>query len=137
MACSWNLHQRYFLKKMLFSMYISQFRNYFCWYKQKLKNGKVTSFFLIIKLSCERRSLFQNMIWSFLYIKSWSVNSGWLTLSVRSKVTRGDSFDFKMLLTIFSLQSKVFNKYIVDCKKIVKSSTLFLRTKVYYRHNWL
>ena len=41
---------------------------------------------------------------------------------------RGDSFDFKMLLTVFSLQGKVFNKYIADLKKIVKSSTLFLRT---------
>ena len=46
----------------------------------------------------------------FIYI-SWSVNSGWLTLFASSKVTRGDSFDFKMLLTVFS-KSKVFNKYI-------------------------
>ena len=50
----------------------------------------------------------------FIY-KFWSINSGWLTLFVSSKVTRGDSFDFKMLLTIS--KSKVFNRYIVGLKK--------------------
>ena len=52
----------------------------------------------------------------FIY-KSWSVNSGWQTLFVRSKVARGDSFDFKMLIAIFSLQEQNFNKYIVNFKK--------------------
>ena len=63
----------------------------------------------------------------FIY-KFWSVNSAWLILFASSKVTQGDSFDFKMLLTVFSLQDKVFNKYIADLKKVVKSSTHFLRT---------
>ena len=30
---------------------------------------------------------------------------------------RGDSFNFKMLLTIFSLQKQSFNKFIVDFEK--------------------
>ena len=76
-------------------------------YKQELKSGKVTSFFskstnLWKKIFISRH----NMI-IFIY-KSWSVNSGWLTVFVRSKVTRGDSFALKMLLTIFSLQEQSF-----------------------------
>ena len=76
-------------------------------YKQELKSGKITSFFskstnLWKKIFISRH----NMI-IFIY-KSWSVNSGWLTLFVRSKVTRGNSFAFKMLLTIFSLQEQGF-----------------------------
>ena len=76
-------------------------------YKQKLKSGKVTSLFskstnLWKKIFISRH----NMI-IFIY-KSWSVNSGWLILFVRSKVTRGDSFAFKMLITIFSLQEQSF-----------------------------
>ena len=63
-------------------------------YKQELKSGKVTS-----QLTCERRSLFQDITYL-------SINLGWLTLFVRSKVKRGDSFTFKMLLTIFSLQAE-------------------------------
>ena len=76
-------------------------------YKQELKSGKVTSFFskstnLWKKIFISRH----NMI-IFIY-KSWSVNSGWLTVFVRSKVARGDSFALKMLLTIFSLQEQSF-----------------------------
>ena len=112
------LNQGFFLKKMLFSdvisfypCYISQISNHFCWYQQKLKSGKVTSFFLS-QLTCERRSLSKDMTWSFL-----SINPGlWLTDPFRT-LKRGDSFDFKRMLTIFSLQEKVFNKYIVDLKK--------------------
>ena len=64
-------------------------------YKQELKSGKVTSFFskstnLWKKIFISRH----NMI-IFIY-KSWSVNSGWLTLFVRSKVTRGDSFNNRL-----------------------------------------
>ena len=43
----------------------------------------------------------------FIY-KSWSVNSGLLTLFDPSKVTQGDSFAFKMLLIIISLQEQSF-----------------------------
>ena len=49
----------------------------------------------------------------FMY-KSQSVNSGWLTIFLRSKVTRGNYFAFKMLLTIISLHEQSFNQYIVD-----------------------
>ena len=48
-------------------------------------------------VTCERRSLFQDMTWLFL-----SKNL------LRSKNTQGDFFDFKMLLTIFSLQEQSF-----------------------------
>ena len=48
----------------------------------------------------------------FIY-KSLSVNSDWLTLFVRSKVTRRDYFALKVLLTIFSWQEEFFNRYIV------------------------
>ena len=76
-------------------------------YKQELKSEKVTSFFskstnLWKKIFISRYDMIM-----FIY-KSWSVNSGWLTLFVRSKVTRGDSFAFKMLLTIISLQEQSF-----------------------------
>ena len=64
----------------------------------------------------------------FIY-KSWSVNFGSLTLFVRSKVTGGDSFAFKALLTIISLQEQSFQQVHCWFKKKVKSSTLFLRTK--------
>ena len=43
----------------------------------------------------------------FIY-KSWSVNSAWLPLLVRSKFMRGDCFNYKMLLTIFNLQERNF-----------------------------
>ena len=75
----------------------------------------------------------------FIY-KFWSVNSGWLTLFVRSKVTRGDSFDFKMLLTISSLQeqsfwqvhcwfkknSEIFNSFCAE-KCVIPSQLTWLR----------
>ena len=64
----------------------------------------------------------------FIY-KSWSVNFGSLTLFVRSKVTGGDSFAFKALLTIISLQEQSFQQVHCWFKKKGKSSTLFLRTK--------
>ena len=59
-----RLHQRYFLKKMLFNdvisfvwfIYISQIRNLFYWC------GKVTNFFSS-QLTSEKRSLFQDVIW--------------------------------------------------------------------------
>ena len=44
MACSWGLHQRYFLKKRYLVMFFSS------------------------QLTCERRSLFQDMTWSFLSV---------------------------------------------------------------------
>ena len=66
------------------------------------------------------------MTWSFSSIIP--VNFGWLTLFVSSKVTREDSFNFKMLLTIFSLQEKSFQQIHCWLKKIVKSLTLSLRT---------
>ena len=73
---------------------------FFCEYCKIFKN----SFFhrtppVAASVNCKRRSLFQDMTSLFL-----SINSGWLTVFVRSKVTRGDSFDFKMLLTISNLQ---------------------------------
>ena len=61
-------------------------------YKQELKSGKVISFFFQSNLIVKEDLYFK--IWHDLFIyKSWSVNSGWLTLSAPSKVTRGDSFD--------------------------------------------
>ena len=76
-------------------------------YKQELKSEKVTSFFskstnLWKKIFISRYDMIM-----FIY-KSWSVNSGWLTIFVRSEVTLGDSFAFKMLLTIISLQEQIF-----------------------------
>ena len=56
--------------------------------------------------------------------KSWSVNSGRLTLYLRSKVTRGDSFDFKMLLTIFRLQEQ--SLWQVRCSLFLKKWDLQL-----------
>ena len=61
---------------------------------------------------------------TFIY-KSWSVNSGWLTLFVRLKVTQGNSFDFKMLLT----RAKFLTSALLTFKKLVKSSTLFFADK--------
>ena len=70
----------------------------------------------------------------FIY-KFGSVNSGWLIILIRSKVTQGDCFDFKMLLTIFNLQKQSFKQgTLLIFKRIVKCSTLFLRTKAYYRY---
>ena len=92
-------------------------------HKQELKSGKVTSFFskstnLWKKIFISRH----NMI-IFIY-KSPSVNSGWLILFVRSKVTRGDSLAFKMLLTIFSLQEQSF--FLISTLLI-----LFLKSEIF------
>ena len=62
-------------------------------YKQELKSGKV---FSPSQLTCDRTSLCQDMTWSMFVNKSWSVNSDWLTLLVRSKVTRGVSFNNRL-----------------------------------------
>ena len=40
-----------------------------------------------------------------------------------------------LLLNMFSLQEFLRIVLLIFLKKIVKSSTLFLRTKVYYHHN--
>ena len=98
-------------------------------YKQKLKNGKVTSFFSKSTNLWKKFFIPRHNMIVFIY-KSWSVNSGWLTLFVRSKATRGNSFAFKKLLTIFSLQEQSF--YEVHSWfffKKVKSSTLFCGQK--------
>ena len=58
------------------------------------------------QLIYERRSLFQGII--IFICKFWYVNSGWLYLFIRSKAMRGDSFDLKVILTIFSLQEQSF-----------------------------
>ena len=106
-------------------------------YRQKLKSGKVTSSFskwtnLWKKIFISRYEMIM-----FIY-KSWSVNSSLMTLFDPSKVTRGDSFAFKILLTIISWQEQRFLQ--VHCwflKKIVKTSILFWRAKLYYHHNQL
>ena len=117
---SWNLHQKYFLKEVLFSDVISFdpciFHNSRIisadisrnWKVEKLLVAFFKSTYLWKKILISRYDMI-----TFTY-KSWFINSGWLTIFVRSEVTWGDSFDFKMLLTIFSLKSIVFNKYFVD-----------------------
>ena len=74
-------------------------------YKQELKSEKVTSFFSKSTYLWKKIFIPRYDMIMFMY-KSWSVNSGWLTLFVRSKVTRRDSFAFKMLL--FSYTSVKF-----------------------------
>ena len=106
-TCSWKFHQRCFLKKILFSdyviylvlpMYVSQFKNHFWWYKS------------LVLFSSQSKKIFISGYDMIIFIdKSWSANSSWLTLFVRSKVTRGDSFDFEMLL-IISLQEQNFEQ---------------------------
>ena len=76
-------------------------------YEQELKSGKVTSFFSKSNNLWKKIFISRHNMIIFIY-KSWSVNSGWLILFVRSKMTRGDYFAFKMLLTIFSLQEQSF-----------------------------
>ena len=72
---------------------------------QKLKSGIVTSFFF--KSTYLWRKIFISRYDMIIFIhKSWSVNSGWLTLFISSKITQGNSFDFKTFLTIFSLQGQ-------------------------------
>ena len=106
-------------------------------YKQKLKSGKVTSSFSKSTNLWKKIFISRYEMIMFIY-KSWSVNSGLMTLFDPSKVTRGDSFALKILLTIISLQEERLWK--VHCwflKKIVKTSILFLQTKMYYGHNRL
>ena len=76
-------------------------------YKQELKSGKVTSFFSKSVKSWKKIFISRYDIIMFIY-KSWPVNSGWLTLFVCYQVKRGDSFAFKMLVTIISLQEESF-----------------------------
>ena len=97
-------------------------------YKQELKSGKVTRFFskptnLWKKIIISRYDMIM-----FIY-KSWSVNSGWQILFVHAKVTLGDSFAFKILLIIISLQEQSFQQVHCWLKKIVKSSTYFCGQK--------
>ena len=73
-ACSWNLHQRHFFKKMLFSDVISFDSCIFhnpgmisADISKNLKSEKFTSFFSS-QLTSEKRSLFQDLTWSFLFI---------------------------------------------------------------------
>ena len=63
-----------------------------------------------IQLTCERRSLFQDMTWSFLSIISGPLILDKWPFFVHSEVTRGDSFDFKVLITMFSLQEQSFEQ---------------------------
>ena len=111
LACNWNLHQRYFLKRMLFSVVIwfdtCIFHNQKSFLLTSAEIEKVTRFFF--KLIYLWKKIFISRYDLIIFInKSWSVNSGWLTLFVLSKVMRGNSFDFKMLLTIFNLQKQSF-----------------------------
>ena len=107
MVCSWNLHQRYFLRKILFSDVISFdsciFHNWGIISADTSRSWKVTmSLVFFFQVNFLVKKIFISRY------ESWSVNSGWLTLFVHSKVTRGNSFDFKMLLTIFLLQEQSF-----------------------------
>ena len=114
---------------LVWSMHISQIRYHFCWYKQKLKSGKVTSFFFFksYKSSYLWKNIFISRYNRIIFIYNyWSANSDWLILFLSSKAMGGDSFDFKMLLTIFSLQEQSFlTSALLIFKKIVKFSTLF------------
>ena len=102
-------------------------------YKQELKSGKVTNFFS--KSTNLWKTIFISTYNIMFIYKFRSVNSGWLTLFV--KVTREDSFAFKMLLTIFSLQEQSFERAHCWFKKNSEIFNSFFRTKVYYRHKWL
>ena len=145
MECSWNLHQRHFLKKMLLSDVISfdpcVFHNSGIISVDISRNLKVDKslFFFFFKSTYLWKKIFISRYHMIIFIyKSWSVNSGWLTLFVRSKIPRGDSFNFKIMLTISSVQEQSFlTSTLLILNKIVKSPTLFLRAKVCYRHNWL
>ena len=71
-------------------------------YKQKLKSGFSKSTNLWKKIFISRYEMIM-----FIY-KSWSVNSGLMTLFDPSKLTWADSFAFKILVTIISLQEQRF-----------------------------
>ena len=64
-------------------------------YKQELKSGKVTSFFSKSTYLYKKIFISRSDVITVIY-KSWSLRSGWLTLFVRSKVTRGDSFNNRL-----------------------------------------
>ena len=61
-------------------------------YKQEIKIGKVPSFFSKSTYLWKKIFISRYEMIMFIY-KSWSVNSGWMTLFVRSKVTQGDFFN--------------------------------------------
>ena len=75
-------------------------------FKQELKSGK-NSLLFFSKSTNLWKKIFISRHNIYIY-KSWSATSDWLTLFVHSKVTWGDSFAFKMLLTISSLQEQSF-----------------------------
>ena len=121
MPYRWNLHQRYFVRKILFSDVISfapyLFHKWGIISDDISRNwkGEKSVLFFSSQLTCDKRSHYFK-IWHDHFNRQILVcKSSWLTLFASSKVTRGNFFDFKMLLTIFSLQ------------KQSKSSTLFLR----------
>ena len=68
-------------------------------YKRKLKSGKVTRSFS--KSTNLRKKIFVSRYEMIMFIyKSWSVNSGLMTLFDPSEVTLGDSFAFKILISL-------------------------------------
>ena len=76
-------------------------------YKQKLKSGKVTRSFW--KSTNLLKKIFISRYEMIMFIdKSWCVNSGLITYFDPSKFMRGDSFVFKILLTIITLQEQRF-----------------------------
>ena len=81
-------------------------------------------------VTCKRRSLFQDVTWLILSINSglWTL-ADWL-FSYAQKSREGIVLILKCCWLYLIYNSKVFNKYIFDFKKIVKSSTLFVRAKV-------
>ena len=85
------------------------FRNYFCWYHQNSKIGKVINF-LVKSIDLWKKISIPRYDMIIFTCKSWWVKSCWLTLSLRLKVTRGDSFDFKTLLNILGLKEQSFKQ---------------------------
>ena len=100
-----------FLEKMLFSDVISFYPCIFhkseIIYQQKLKSEKVISFFVKSTYLWKKTFISRNDMIVFIY-KSWSANSERITFFVRWKITRGDSLDFNVFLTTFSLQEQSF-----------------------------
>ena len=94
---------------LVWSMNISQIRNYFCWYHQNSKIGKVNNF-LVKSIDLWKKISIPRYDMIIFTCKSWWVNSCWFTLSLRLKVTRGDSFDFKTLLNILGLKEQSFKQ---------------------------
>ena len=73
MTCNWNLNQRYVLKKMLFSDVISFDPCIF--HNSEIISPDISSYNKVEKslvfffqVTCEKRSLFQDITWSFLFI---------------------------------------------------------------------